>query len=634
MADGSAIGVSAASSTTKTRDLIAADLFCGAGGTSTGAQRAATSLGQTLRLVAVNHWSVAIATHTAMHPEAAHWCADLESVRPREAVPGGVLDLLMASPTCTFHSRARGGRPVNDQQRMDPWHVHRWCTELRVKRLLIENVPEFQDWGPCSLVTGRPIPGRKGEYFRSWLAALRAIGFRLDYRVLNCADYGDATTRQRFFLIGRTDGKALRWPEPTHSRGGSRDLLGARAPWRSAAQIIDWEHAGKSIFTRKKPLKPNTIRRLLAGAIRYFWPQPYIDALQALLDGKTPKLEFTAAEVAAFKIGAESFLAHFRGTSDAHLAGSARDIDGPVPALTAGGGHLALVMATASGGAARDLNEPIPTVVGGGNGARPHYASPLLMGVASGALANPVSSPVPTITTGGASSTKRRGCARPQLVEPLIAPYYGGGSGLTAQSAMLPLPAVTTKARFGVADAIVLRSNVGEGRSRDMRSSSEPLATITCSESLAVGSPILMRAGHGDSDGRDPASRLLDPAAPMPTLTGSNEVSFATPFVMPITHSGERRSHDIEQPLPTITCAHRGELSLVRPCAQVERAETYRIDILYRMLSVRELARAMSFEIDGAEYPFSGTNTDITKQIGNAVPVRTAEALVRALVAA
>src|SRR5262249_48702047 len=150
-------------------------------------------------------------------------------------VPEGRLDLLIASPTCTYHSRARGGRPVHDQQRMDPWHVVRWCTDLRVARLLIENVPEFVDWGPCSLVTGKPIKSRRGEYFRAWCDALRAVGFRIDHDVLCCANYGDPTTRKRFFLIGRSDRGKLRFPEPTHARGGAEDLLGNRAPWRAAA---------------------------------------------------------------------------------------------------------------------------------------------------------------------------------------------------------------------------------------------------------------------------------------------------------------------------------------------------------------------------------------------------------------
>lgn len=536
MADGS--------TPTKARLIRAADLFCGAGGTSTGAARAAASMGARLALTAVNHWPVALQTHAAMHPGAEHICADLESVRPREVVPEGRLDLLMASPTCTYHSRARGGRPVHDQQRMDPWHVHRWCCELRVARLLVENVPEFMDWGPCSLVTGRPIESRKGEYFRAWCDALRSIGFRLDWRVLVCADYGDPTTRQRFFLIGRSDGKPLRWPEPTHARGGSMDLLGMRAPWRSAAECIDWSHPGKSIFGRKKPLKPNTLRRLLAGAVKYNWPQPHIDALQALLDGREPVLTVPAAELGA------AFLVQFRGTGEA-IERSARDCGDPVPTVTAGGRHVGLVMATASGGAARDLSEPLPTVVGGGNGARPHFVEAVVLGTNNSSRARSASEPFPTITTGGAGNPDRPGNARPAIVAPLIAPYYGGGSGLTAQSAAEPLASVTTKARFGLAEPVI----------------------VSTSNSSSQGTP----RGAGE-------------------------------------------------PLRTITTAKGGDMAVASPVAT-----ECRIDILYRMLTPRELARAMSFDVDGAEYPFAGNATEITKQIGNAVPCRTAEALVRAL---
>lgn len=210
------------------RPALVADLFCGAGGSSTGARRALGRRGISMELACVNHWPVAIETHSRNHPDARHYCMDLEAAKPEEIVPEGRLDLLMASPTCTYHSRARGGRPTSDQQRMDPWHVVRWVTTLRVKRLMVENVPEFVDWGPIDLRSGRPIKSRRGEYFRAWLDALRAIGFRLDWRILNCADYGDATTRQRFILIGQQSGSAPRdtgRPLPTIATGGALQLV-------------------------------------------------------------------------------------------------------------------------------------------------------------------------------------------------------------------------------------------------------------------------------------------------------------------------------------------------------------------------------------------------------------------------
>lgn len=684
----------------RTKTVTVADLFCGAGGMSTGAERALRDLGLPMSLVGVNHWPIAIETNRRNHPEHAARiaCANLESALPLDHVPEGRLDLLMAAPSCVFHSRARGGRPVHDQQRMDPWHVVRWCTELRVKRLIIENVPEFVDWGPCSLVTGRPIPSRKGEYFRAWLAALRAIGFRLEYRILCCADYGDTTTRRRFFLIGRSDRGPLEWPEPTHARTGSTDLLGTRARWRGAREVIDWSLTGASIFTRKRPLKPNTVRRIHAGAVKYRWPQPYVDALQALLDGREPRLTFPRAM--AIELGlveADPVLVHFRGTSEHALGNTALSTDEPMPTLTAGGGHLGLVLATASGGVARDLEEPLPTITTGGAGgarpgcARPQLVEPLIVSRQSAqwSPASGVEAPMRTITASGGgflaeplivpvSNSSSAGVPRSAedpirtvttakggdqgVAVPLVAPYYGSGSGQTATSVGDPVPSVTTKARFGLAE------------------------------------PILLRAGHGDSDGRDPSSRLLDPDAPVPALTGSNEVALAQPIVMrgnvgtgrtrdmrsaeeplptittseslafalPVTHHGDTRTHGMDEPLPTITGAHRGELGLAEPflvpnfgerdgqaprthaisdpiptitasghvqlaTLAAEIADEVRIDINYRMLHWRELARATSFDDEGQVYDFAGNATEITKQIGNAVPNRTAKALVRVL---
>lgn len=596
-----------------------ADLFCGAGGSSTGAHRALRELGMPMSLVAANHWPVAIETHTRNHPWASHHCVDLETARPRELVPGGVLDLLIASPTCTYHSRARGGRPVNDQQRMDPWHVVRWCTELRVHRLMVENVPEFMDWGPCHATTGRPLKKRRGEYFRAWCDALRAIGFRLDYRVLCCADYGDPTTRRRFFMIGRSDGCPLRWPEPTHAEAAGADLFTARPRWRGAAEIIDWTRQGRSIFGRKKPLAPNTLRRILAGAVRYAWPQPYIDAIQALIDGREPVLDVPAAAAAPL-------LVHFRGTSSSALQRTALQVNAPLPTLTAGGEHLGLVMAVGSTGAARPVGEPVPTVV---TAAAPHYITPLLMGVHGTAQAKPVSEPAPTITTGGASSSNRPGCARPQLIEPLIAPYYGGGSGETCTSAASPLPAATTKARFALAEALVVSTSNSSAQGVP-RPTSEPLRTITTARGgdMAMAEPfVLPCTHHGDA-------RTYALQQPLPTVTGAHrgELALAEPFLARCGH-GDSDGRDpasrvvgLDEPLPGLTCSN--EMAQAAPAAQ-----GVRIDIHYRMLHYRELAGAMSFDDEGEVYDFAGNATEITKQIGNAVPGRTAKALVRALVA-
>ncbi len=609
----------------RTRPMLVADLFCGAGGLSNGTARAMRQLGLPVQMIGVNHWPVAIETNRRNHKEHADriHCADLESALPLTIVPEGRLDLLTAAPSCVFHSRARGGRPVHDQQRMDPWHVVRWCTELRVARVLVENVPEFMDWGPCSLVTGRPIKSRRGEYFRAWVAALEAVGFKVDWKVVCCADFGDPTTRRRFFLIGRSDGKRLSWPEFTHDRVGGTDLLGSRPRWRGAREVIDWTMTGKSIFTRTKPLKPNTLRRILAGAVKYSWPRPYVDAVQALLDGTTPRLVFSRAEAVALGlVSADPMLVHLRGTSEQHLQATAKSADEPLPTLTAGGSHVGLVLATSSGGAARDLDQPLPTITTGGAGAerpgcaRPQLVEPLLISRNNGergSTSRPVSDPIPTATGRGAGylaeplivpTSNSSSAGVPRSVEepirtvttakggdqamavPLVAPYYGGGSGLTASSVGEPVPSVTTKARFGLAEPVVMRGNVGTGRTGDMRPASEPMPTITCSESLALAEPFLV-PNFGEAPGQTP------------------------------------RTHSIDDPMPTVTAT--GHVQLAAPSAEV--ADEVRIDINYRMLHWRELARATSFDDEGEVYDFAGNATEITKQIGNAVPNRTAKAL-------
>lgn len=615
----------------KTRPMLVADLFCGAGGLSNGTARAMRQLGLPVQMIGVNHWPVAIETNRRNHKEHADriHCADLESALPLTIVPEGRLDLLTAAPSCVFHSRARGGRPVHDQQRMDPWHVVRWCTELRVARVLVENVPEFMDWGPCSLVTGRPIKSRRGEYFRAWVAALEAVGFKVDWKVVCCADFGDPTTRRRFFLIGRSDGKRLSWPEFTHDRVGGTDLLGSRPRWRGAREVIDWSMTGKSIFTRTKPLKPNTLRRILAGAVKYSWPRPYIDAVQALLDGQTPRLVFSRAEAVALGlVSADPMLVHLRGTSEQRLQSTAKSADDPLPALTAGGGHVGLVLATSSGGAARDLDQPLPT-----------------------------------ITTGGAGA-ERPGCARPQLVEPIIVPTSNTSSVGVPRSAAEPIRTVTTAKGGDQALAVPLVAQY-YGATATAQSVAEPVPSVTTKARFGLAEPVLMRAGHGDSDGRNPVSRVLDADAPMPALTGSNEMALAEPivmrgnvgtgrtgdmrpasepmptitcseslalaepFTMPVTHHGGERVRGIDEPLPTITGANRGELGLAAAAADV--ADEVRIDINYRMLHWRELARATSFDDEGEVYDFAGNATEITKQIGNAVPNRTAKALAMGL---
>lgn len=593
-----------------TRTILGADLFCGAGGTSTGMQRAIAKRGMDLQLVAVNHWPVAVATHSANHSDAAHFCQDLATLRPLVAVPGGRLDILVASPTCTYHSRARGGRPTSDQQRMDPWHVVTWLTELRVARLLIENVPEFVKWGPVDPATGRPIKEREGEFFQAWVRTLEAIGFVVDWKIVNCAEYGDATTRQRFMLVGRSDGLPLRRPTPSHGRPGTP----GRKPWRVARDIIDWHVKGRCVFGRPTPLKPNTLRRIMVGVERHFGPlaPAYLAALEVELArsiarwgdktttkaGRRRRMPGTTVAPAVVEL---------RGTACAH------PVDQPVPGITAGGYHLAVVapevepftLGQQSGSAARATTEPLMTVAGKGAIA---LAQPVLFHVnhqGDDARLLPVTDPLPTATC-------KRGLG---LATPMIAPYYGAGSGETCKSVDEPLDTVTTKRRFGLAEPILVQIDQTGSSGPGVRSAAQPIPTLVTKQNLAV------------------AEAVVQPIAPF--LTVYNNQS----------DGRDRAPHAVADPLPTVTTAPRLALCDAAPepaaadAGELERlAQARRLAVIdgtlcvlnlpFRMLGNAELARATSFP-EG--YHFAGKPEEVTKQIGNAVPIHTAEAHIAAL---
>ncbi len=265
----------------KQRTLRAADLFSGAGGTSSGLSAACQSLGLKLDLLAVNHWPIAISSHSKNHELARHLCASLDSVDPRQVVPGGRLDLLIAAPECIFHSRARGGKPINDQLRASPWLILRWLEAIHVEAFLIENVPDFRRWGPLG-ANGKPLKRRKGETYRAFLTALRALNYTVEDRVLRACDYGDPTIRERLFIIGRRGQKPIRWPEPTHSPDGATTLFG---PTRqlSTGKIIPTRWIGEQHVREDLGRIPS-----FANWARCIRPEPWMGRAKKLDQEDTP----------------------------------------------------------------------------------------------------------------------------------------------------------------------------------------------------------------------------------------------------------------------------------------------------------------------------------------------------------
>jgi DNA (cytosine-5)-methyltransferase 1 len=386
------------------RIVMAADLFCGGGGTSSGLWLACQQLKAKLQLLAVNHWNIAISTHQANHSYATHLCESIDNVDPRKAVPGGKLNLLVASPECTHHSNARGGKPMSDQSRASAWHILRWAEALYIDSIIIENVREFKTWGPIGQ-NGRPMKSKRGETYLAFLNSLRSLGYTVEDRVLNSADFGDPTTRERLFIMARRGGRKITWPEPTHASDPTETLFGKLEPWRPARDIIDWSIQGGSIFNRKRPLAPATLSRIEAG-LRKFGG-----------------------------LSADPFLVILRRHADA------RSLNEPLPTLTAGGQHLALcepfVLQQQSGGVARSVDQPLPTVATKG---AISLVQPFIMPVNHGAedrRSYSLERPMPTVTTVDAWG----------FVEPFLVKYYG-----TAKARPLsePLDAVTTKDRFAL----------------------------------------------------------------------------------------------------------------------------------------------------------------------------------------
>lgn len=232
------------------------DSFAGGGGASTGIL-AATGRSPDY---AINHCAHALHMHEANHPETHHLVENIWNVVPSDLVDGRLVDLAWFSPDCKHFSRAKGSKPVDSRVRGLAWTVVKWAKQTAPRRIFLENVPEFLEWGPVGK-DGKPIKSRKGEIFRRWVRNLRELGYVVDWRTMDAADFGVPTHRTRLYLVARNDGEPITWPEPTHGPG--------LEPFAPASEIIDWTLPGRSIFCRKKPLVENTMFRIARGLKRY-----------------------------------------------------------------------------------------------------------------------------------------------------------------------------------------------------------------------------------------------------------------------------------------------------------------------------------------------------------------------------
>lgn len=446
-------------------DEIIVDNFAGGGGASTGIELAT---GRQVA-IAINHDPDAILMHRTNHPYTEHLQASVWDVDPVAVCRGRPVGLAWFSPDCKHFSKAKGAALVDRKIRGLAWITLRWAAKVRPRVIILENVEEFQTWGPVR--KGKPVKKLAGTTFRKFIRQLEDLGYQVEYRELIAADYGAPTSRKRFYLIARCDGQPIVWPEPTYSKTGANGL----PKWRSAAEIIDWGLPCPSIFDSKaeimqkyglkavRPLADNTMRRIIRGVDKF-----------------------------TIKSG-EPFIVECNHSGGGHIA----DIRGPYKTITAK--HTGGIVAPAliqyhteqtENVRASGLGVPINTVDASN---RYGLTCANLVEYYTGGRPLDVAEPMHTVTSHD----------REAVVAAHIAKYYGGVVGEKAEK---PLPTVTAIDHNAVCAAHVVKfkgDNLGQ-------EPGEPLQTVTASAGeFAVCKALLAKMREGDDLGYWPEIRAL-----------------------------------------------------------------------------------------------------------------------------
>ena len=426
-----------------THHELAIDLFAGGGGASTGMEQA---LGRPVD-VAINHDPQAVALHQANHPQTLHLVSDVFEVDPATVADGRPVGLLWASPDCTFHSKARGGKPHRDRKQANKRRalagvVVRWAKTVRPRVICLENVEEFQHWGPLD-ASGQPCPKRRGSSFRRWVASLRNLGYVVEWRELRACDYGAPTIRKRLFLVARCDGAPIVWPAPTH---GAPDSLPVRQrkllPWRTAAECIDWSVPAPSIFERARPLADATCRRIAKGIVRYVIEaaEPFIVTNTTGHPGAPVSQPLRTVTTAGNQALVSPTLIEIGYGERPGQQPRAPGLQRPLGTVVSGGGKHALVTAFLAkhygGVVGTPIGQPAGTVTTVDHHSLVTANLVKMRGDNTGSAAD---APLHTVSAGGTHHA---------LVQAFLVAYYGSegdGQGLGE-----PLRTVPTRDRFGL----------------------------------------------------------------------------------------------------------------------------------------------------------------------------------------
>lgn len=547
---------------------LVVDLFAGGGGASTGIEQA---IGRHPD-IAVNHDTEAVSLHTANHPQTRHFCSDVFEVDPITVTDGQPVGLLWASPDCKHFSKAKGGKPVSKKIRSLAWVVVKWAKAVRPRVICLENVEEFQTWGPLA-DDGRPCPQRKGQTFALWKKQLQNLGYQVEHRELRACDYGAPTIRKRLFLVARCDGQPIVWPSPTHAQPDARGKVPAgMKPWRTAADCIDWSVPAPSIFERSKPLADATCRRIAKGIMRY------------VVEAKAP---FVAATSQYNVSGAPS------GEFGEPLAAS------EPPGTVENRARARRALSEMPGSTALSASPLIQT----GYGERPGQ-QPRVPGLGK---------PLGTVVAG----------QKHALVTAFLAKHY---TGVVGSSLAAPMGTATTVDHHSLVAAHLVHMGHGEGAcgtkrfSHGIRSVEQPLNTITAQGAAAGLVTSHMVKLRGDNVGA-PATD------PLHTISAQGAHHGEVRAFM-VKYYGTDGDPALREPLHTVTTKDRFGLVLVH-------GEPYAIvDIGLRMLTPRELYRAQgfpeSYRIDRGAAGEPITKTAQVRMCGNSVCPPLARALVAA----
>jgi DNA (cytosine-5)-methyltransferase 1 len=520
--------------------LSATDLFCGAGGSSIGAEAAGVQLA-----MGINHWVRAIETHSTNFPHADHDCRDVSEQHPSR-YPS--THLLLASPECTNYSQAKGRKrhavrgqlalgdfeplpaEAEERSRATMWDVVRFAEHHGYEAIVVENVVDAWDWA----------------LLPAWFQAMQALGYAYRPLFLNSMFFdGVPQSRDRLYVVFWKRGNRApdlehrprswcwncqrevhavqAWKRADRRFGRFRQQYVYSCPtcarpaapyvWPAAA-AIDWSLKGERIGDRKKPLAAATMARIQAGIERY-WLRPGVIGTTMSYNGHGYDRVRSVDEPLTTQTGRSEkalyipLLAHLRGTAADQMASSTRPVDGPMGTVTGGGQHHGVVEAP----------EPL-NVKNFGSAAK------------AGPMSHPVSEPLGSVT-----ATDHHGLLRP----PLIAQAAGNAWDRAAAGGYARIrPAEEPLwTQSGTAETALVTSYYG--REDATRPAIEPMATVTGDPRHALVVPV-NGGRHGDG-----AHKVRSAEEPLLTQTGD--------LARALVYHGQHHNHarPTADPLPTMT---------------------------------------------------------------------------------